>query len=44
MPPYKSNKEVAENIDDIYAYFKALAEGKIESGEEPKEGKVSLSE
>lgn len=43
MPPYKSNKEVAENIDDIYAYFKALAEGKIESGE-PKEGKVSLSE
>jgi mono/diheme cytochrome c family protein len=32
MPPYKTNDRVVTNLDGIYAYFKALADGRIKPG------------
>lgn len=32
MPPYKSVKRAADNIDGIYAYFRGLADGSITPG------------
>jgi mono/diheme cytochrome c family protein len=32
MPAYKTVPGVADNVEGIYAYFKALADGKIKTG------------